>query len=155
MRDVRSVYIGNFSLVKNKQIFSLKNYAQFYNELAEDFKNGVCVFAGYYLPEDPGFEFSYEQQLSDKIDFTLSRGNSPVTKLFPFLRNNFLLFCKLIKFCLKKDNYFVFLPSPIGVFSVLIISLLNRKGSLGVYIGGYYGKEQLHEQRKGNIQKKH
>jgi len=155
MINIRSVFIGNFSLFQRRKVYSLKNYAQFYNELAtHPVISEVDVFAGYFLPDDPGFEFSFEQQLCSKINFTLSRGNSATTKLLPFIWNNIMLFAKLTLFCFKKGNYFVFLPSPFGAWSILILTLFRRYRNLGIYIGGYYGREQAFEKRKGNIKKK-
>ena len=154
---IRSVFIGNFSKTNKKEnrIYGLKNYTQFYNELVENAEpKNISVFAGYVLPNDPGFEFSFDQQLSDKINFTLCRGNSPTTKLLPFIWNNLVAFFRLTLFCLKKGNYFVFLPSPIGVWSILVLTMFGRKEKLGIYIGGHYGREQSFEQRKGVIKKK-
>ncbi|RPD51026.1 glycosyltransferase [Paracnuella aquatica] len=154
MGDIRSVFIGNFSLSAERKVFGLKNYAKFYNELAAESKTGtLSVFAGYILPGDPGFDFSFEQPLSDKINFTLSRGNSTDTGLFQFLLNNILLFIKLTRFCFKRGNYFIFLPSPVGVWSILILTLFRRASTLGIYIGGHYGREQSVEKRKGNIKR--
>lgn len=155
MKDIRSVFIGNFSLSTEKRVFGLKNYAKFYNELTDDAETGsLSVFAGYLLPGDLGFEFAYEQQLSNKIKFTLSRGNSSGTRLSQFIKNNIVLFFKLTRFSLKRGNYFVFLPSPIGVWSVLVLTFFRRSNTLGIYIGGHYGREQSFEKRKGNIKKK-
>jgi glycosyltransferase involved in cell wall biosynthesis len=154
MNNIRSVFIGNFSLSEEK-VYSLKSYAQFYNELVR-VSDGreTHVFAGYFLRNDPGFEFSFEQNLSSKIDFTLSRGNTSTTRLMPFLWNNLLLFIRLTCFCFKKGDYFIFLPSPIGVWGVLIVTLFRKANTLGVYIGGHYGREQSFEKREGNIKKK-
>jgi glycosyltransferase involved in cell wall biosynthesis len=154
MIKIRSVFIGNFSLPKKHQVYGLKNYAGFYNELANDSSTDeVDVFAGYLLPNEVGYDFSFEEQLSDSINFTLSKGNTPTTKLLAFIRNNLLLFLRLTFFSLKKGNYFIFLPSPMGVWSVLILTLFKRKKTLGIYIGGYYGREQAFEKRKGKVKK--
>lgn len=153
MDNFRIVFIGNFALPEQGQVFSLKSYAKFFNDLVQDGKN-IEVFGGYIRPGETGFEFSHEDRLSDKISFTLSKGNTPTTGLLAFIWNNIILFFKLTRFSLKKGNYFVFLPSPIGVWSILVTILLRKKITLGIYIGGYYQKEQAIEQRKGFIKKK-
>jgi glycosyltransferase involved in cell wall biosynthesis len=152
---IRSVFIGNFAKAENGGIYSLKNYARFYNELSENkgFEK-LSVFGGFINHGEIGFDFSFEEPLNNQIHFVLSRGNTPNTPLFSFAWNNFKLLIRLTFFCLKKGNYFVFLPSPLGVFSVLIISFFRRKKTLGIYIGGHYGAEQAFEKRKGFIKKK-
>lgn len=148
------MFIGNFSLSKEREVYALKNYAKFYNELVEDAGiERLDVFAGYALPGDTGFEFAFEQQLSNKINFTLSRGNSTDTPVLQFIWNNLLLIARLTQFCFKKGNYFIFLPSPLGVWSVLILSVFRRATKLGVYIGGHYGREQTVEKRSGSVKK--
>lgn len=152
---IRSVFIGNFAKTKSRKIYSLKNYARFYNELAESAPfEKISVFGGYVTPGETGFDFSYEECLDDQIRVVLSKGNTPDTPLFSFIWNNFKLFVRLTFFSLRKDHYFIFLPSPMGVFSVLIVSLFRRKKSLGIYIGGHYGAEQSFEKRNGTIKKK-
>lgn len=154
MSSIRCVHIGNLALPEKNTVCSLKSYAGFYNELAGCKKlSKVSVFAGYILPGETGFEFSNEKRLCDNIDIVLSKGNTPTTNLVPFIKNNLILFVKLISYCLKKSDYFIFLPSPIGVLSVLTVSMLNRKRSLGIYLGGYYKNEQAFEQRSGALKK--
>ena len=155
MKNLRCVHIGNFALPQKKHVYSLKSYAKFYNELAHNQgKVQVSVFAGYIRPGETGFDFSFEEKLSDTIQFTLPKGNTPDSKLFSFLWNNFRLLFPLFSFCLKKGDYFIFLPSPYGIISVLLVTLFQRKKSLGIYIGGYYGREQAFEKRKGNIKRR-
>lgn len=152
---IRSVFIGNFAKAENGNVYSLKNYARFYNELSGNTNfEKLSVFGGYIKQGETGFDFSFEEPLNSQIHLTLSKGNTPNTPLLSFAWNNFKLFIRLMFFCLKKDNYFIFLPSPLGVFSVLIISFFRRKKSLGIYIGGHYGAEQAFEKRKGFIKKK-
>jgi glycosyltransferase involved in cell wall biosynthesis len=154
-KPIRSVFIGNFAKAENGDVYSLKNYARFYNELSENTNfEKLTVFGGYINHGETGFDFSFEEPLNGQIHLTLSKGNTPDTPLLSFAWNNFKLFARLTLFCLKKDNYFIFLPSPLGVFSILIISFFKRKKSLGIYIGGHYGAEQAFEKRKGFVKKK-
>ncbi|MCF1715268.1 glycosyltransferase [Flavihumibacter sp. RY-1] len=155
MKEVRIVYIGNFAVPENGQAHSLKSFARFFNGLANDASNPkVSIFAGSIHPGEVGFEFSCESPLDPKIQLTLSKGNTPTTSLVPFLLNNLRLFVKLTRYSLKKSDYFVFLPAPIGAWSVLVTTLFRRNKSLGVYIGGYYKKEQASEFRKGWLKQK-
>src|SRR4051812_33727343 len=93
---IRSVFIGNFSKSEQQRVFSLKNYARFYNELAKNagFEN-VSVFGGYIVQGETGFEFAFEEPLSNRIYLTLSKGNTPSTPLFLFIWNNLKLFIRL------------------------------------------------------------
>jgi glycosyltransferase involved in cell wall biosynthesis len=155
MKHLRCVHIGNLALPEKNHVYSLKSYAKLYNELVHcEHETEVALFAGYILPGETGFDFLHEERLSNRICFTLSKGNTPTTGLLPFLWNNLILFCRLTLYSLRKGDYFIFLPSPIGVWSVLVTTLFQRKTTLGVYIGGYYQKEQASEQRNGFIKKK-
>lgn len=150
---LRTVHIGNFAYPDKQNVYSLKSYAKFYNELAQGSTSKVTVFAGYIGPGETGFDFSYEEKLSNEIDFVLSKGNTPTTDILPFIWNNLVLFTRLTLFSFRKADYFVFLPSPIGVWSTLLVSLLKRKHTLGIYLGGYYGLEQCFEKRNGLLKK--
>jgi glycosyltransferase involved in cell wall biosynthesis len=153
--DLSVVYIGNFARPTEKQILGLKNYSRFFNELAADSRlKQVNVFGGYILPGETGYEFVNDTAIDDRIQFTLSKGNTPTTGIMSFFWNNFKLFTRLISFSSAKRHYFIFLPAPFGVFTLMIQSVFKRRKSLGMYIGGYYGREQAYEARKGFLKRK-
>lgn len=153
IKHLRAVFIGNFAMPERKHVYSLKSYATFFNSLVEDQQIDLSIFAGYIVPGEAGFEFSNEKRLNERIRFRLSKGNTPTTKLLPFIWNNTLLLLRLTLYSLKKGDYFMFLPSPIGVWSAVITIVFKRKKTLGLYIGGYYQAEQSFEQRKGSIKR--
>ncbi|KIC94631.1 glycosyltransferase [Flavihumibacter solisilvae] len=150
--NMRVVHIGNVAKGKDGEIYCLKNYAAFYEELAGYISNPE-VYAGFIEEGDMGFDFLNEQPISRQINFTLAPGNTPDTATGSFFLNNFRLIWRLLRFSGAKQHYFVFLPSPLGIFSAWVVMKLKRKKSLGIYIGGYYGREQQYETRKQGIKR--
>ena len=152
LTEIKIVHIGNFSIRNDGSIYSLKNYAQFFNQMS-DLSEKVSVFGSTLTKGDTGFKFLNEVRLSPKIFLTLSRGNTPHTSIPLFILNNLLILRKLAFYCWRRVHYFIFLPSPMGVLSLLYIVAYRRKKSLGIYIGGHYQAEQKFEKRKGFIKK--
>ncbi len=150
--DIGVIHIGNMSQRKDGSIYSLKNYALFLNELSENIDH-TKLFCGVCKEGDSGYDFSNEVKINKSIKSTISRGNTPNTPLALFFLNNYYLLIKLIYFCWPRSNYFIFLPSPIGICGILILVIFRRKQTLGVYIGGNYSVEQKYEQRLGFLKK--
>ncbi|MGN6292815.1 MAG: glycosyltransferase [Chitinophagaceae bacterium] len=153
--DIRVVFIGNMAMPEKNRVYSLKNYARLFNEMVQHRNvKKLTIFAGYICPGETGFDFSNDESLRQNIQLKLSKGNTPDTDFLRFCWNNLLLFTRLTFFNFKRADYFLFLPAPFGVWSTLILTLFRRYRTLGIYIGGYYGREQAFEKRNGFIKKR-
>lgn len=150
--EIKTIFIGNLSKRFTGEIYALKNYSEFYNEL-----HGLCrrvqVFAGTLKEWQLGYEFSNDVQLNKNIIPVLLPGNAPDTPFLAFIFNNLRIYFRLIYYCRNKNHYFIFLPSPMGLFGVLTTLIYQKKKSLGIYVGGHYEQEQKYEVRKSKFKK--
>lgn len=151
--NLKIINISNFCIDSNNKVRYLKNYAKFYNELVQHV-DSLHIFSGYLREGEMGYEFSFDMVLDERIKLTLTKGNNPETGFFQFLLNYIRYLYKIFLFCFGKVDYFIFLPSTVGIFSVLVILFLNKKKTIGIYIGGNYKEEQKHEIKKSILREK-
>lgn len=148
MPKLKIVNIGSVAIDGKGVKRHLKNYANFYNELAAT-SDSLEVFAGYLTERETGFVFFNDKELSDRIIFTLAKGNSSSTGSLQFIVNYARLIPKLLLFCLTPADYFVFLPSPLGVLACMMLRLFGKASSIGVYVGGNWKEEAKFTAKRG------
>jgi glycosyltransferase involved in cell wall biosynthesis len=149
---LKIINIGAVACGEDGRIRHLKNYSNVYNSLA-DLVESVEVFSPALNSNDLGYEFLNDAALTDKIAFSLVKGNSPDTRSSVFFGNYVRQIIRLILFCRDKADYFVFLPSPLGAVAILYLFLFNSGSKVGTYVGGNWREENRNSQKSGAIRK--
>jgi len=149
---LRIINIGAVACGEDGNIRHLKNYSNVYNSLA-DLVESVEVFSPALHSNDMGYEFLDDAGMTDKIAFSLVKGNSPDTRSFVFFGNYVRQILRLILFCRDKADYFVFLPSPLGAVALLYLFLFNSGSRVGIYVGGNWREENRTSRKSGAIRK--
>jgi glycosyltransferase involved in cell wall biosynthesis len=150
--NLKIINTGSFVIDDRGEIRHLKNYAHLYNNLINQFDE-VAVFSGYITEHETGAAFLNDIAISNKLRLVLAKGNNPNTNSFMVIMNYLFLSLKLFPFCLGKNNYFIFMPSPIGLISFIYLFLFNNKSNIGLYIGGNYNQEHAYSKRYGYLRR--